>query len=172
MRILRALCASSIVPTDAEQRQQRQAVILEILAAQPVLRQTELVQLLHQRGIECTQSSVSRDLRQLGIAKLDGGYRPVDDADTTDDADQVLLAGFVQRMETAGLNLVVVRTAEGAAQRVALFLDRTGWPEIVGTVSGDDTIFVATRDGPSQRRLLARLRARLDRDRGQPGVPA
>jgi len=160
------------MPSDAEQRQQRQAVILEIVASRPVLRQTELVQLLHQRGIDCTQSSVSRDLRQLGIAKLDGGYRPVDEADTADEAEQVLLPGFVRQLEGAGLNLVVVRTAEGAAQRVAVFLDRTGWPEIVGTVSGDDTIFVATRDGPAQRRLLARLRAWLARDRGPPGEPA
>ncbi len=160
------------MPSDAEQRQQRQAVILEIVGSRAVLRQTELVQLLRQRGIECTQSSVSRDLRQLGIAKLDGGYRPVDEADNADAVEQALLAGFVRQMEAAGLNLVVIRTAEGAAQRVALFLDRTGWPEIVGTVSGDDTIFVATRDGASQRRLLARLRAWLARDRGPAGEPA
>ena len=58
----------------------------------------------------------------------------------------------------AGPNLAIVRTAAGAAQRIALFLDRCGWPEIVATVAGDDTIFVATRNRDEQRVLLARLR--------------
>jgi transcriptional regulator of arginine metabolism len=70
-----------------------------------------------------------------------------------------LLAEFVRDIRAAGGNLTVVKTAEGAAQRVALYLDRSGWAEIVGTVSGDDTIFVATRNGGEQKRLLARLRA-------------
>jgi len=65
----------------------------------------------------------------------------------------------VRDVRTAGGNLTVVKTAEGAAQRVAVYLDRSGWSEIVGTVSGDDTIFVATRGGGDQRRLVARLRA-------------
>ena len=56
------------------------------------------------------------------------------------------MAEFVRDIRTAGGNLTVVKTAEGAAQRVALYLDRSGWSEIVGTVSGDDTIFVATRE--------------------------
>ncbi len=61
----------------------------------------------------------------------------------------------------AGPNLLVITTAIGAAQRVALMLDRISWPEVVGTVSGDDTIFVATTNTASQRRLGARLRDAL-----------
>ena len=70
-------------------------------------------------------------------------------------------SGFVRAVLTAGSSLTVVRTATGAAQRGALFLDRSNWPEIVGTVSGDDTIFVATRNGQDQRQLLNRLRSKL-----------
>ena len=70
-------------------------------------------------------------------------------------------SGFVRDVLKAGSNLTVIRTATGAAQRVALFLDRSEWPEIVGTVSGDDTIFVATRSGQDQRQLLGRLRSTL-----------
>lgn len=121
----------------------------------------ELVRLLKERGIRVTQSSVSRDLRQLGITKLDTGYQQLDLPDPETDREAVLLAEFVRDVRAAGGNLTVVKTAEGAAQRVALYLDRSGWPEIVGTVSGDDTIFVATRGGGDQRRFIARLRALL-----------
>ena len=64
---------------------------------------------------------------------------------------------FVKKVSMAGANLVVVHTAIGAAQRVAVELDRTGWPEIVGTVSGDDTIFVATTGTAAGRMLQERL---------------
>ena len=65
------------MPISAEQREQRQQAILKILRRQHVTRQEELVELLRKRGIEATQSSISRDLRQLGITKLDQEYRPV-----------------------------------------------------------------------------------------------
>jgi transcriptional regulator of arginine metabolism len=67
---------------------------------------------------------------------------------------------FVREIQTAGANLTVIKTAIGAAQRVAVYLDRSGWPEIIGTVSGDDTIFVATGSTTEQRRLVAKLRER------------
>jgi transcriptional regulator of arginine metabolism len=147
------------MPVAAEPMQKRQRAILAILRSRRVARQVELVRLLRERGIRATQSSISRDLQQLGIAKLDSGYQPLEQPHEDGDRDAALLAEFVQEIRTAGGNLTVVRTAEGAAQRVALYLDRSGWPEIVGTVSGDDTIFVATRGGGDQRRLLARMRA-------------
>jgi transcriptional regulator of arginine metabolism len=141
--------------------EKRQRAILSILRSRRVARQSELVRLLQQRGIRVTQSSVSRDLQQLGITKLDSGYRQMEQPDAGTDRDAELVAEFVREIRTAGGTLTVVRTVEGAAQRVALYLDRSGWPEIVGTVSGDDTIFVATRGSGDQRRLLARLRSRF-----------
>ena len=152
------------MPVGAEQRQQRQKVILEILRRRPVLRQEELVRLLKERGIDATQSSISRDLKQLGIAKLGHGYRQLETEKPASNPDEQLLAGFILDIRTAGPNLTVIITAEGAAQRLALHLDRSGWPEIVGTVSGDDTIFVASRTAVDQRRLLARLKARFPGD--------
>ncbi len=146
------------MPISADQRDERQQAILKILRRQQVSRQDELVELLRKRGIEATQSSISRDLRQLGISKLDQEYRPAAAEDDTD-RELTALAEFVVDIRTAGPYQTVVKTAAGAAAQVALALDRSPWPEIVGTVSGDDTIFVATRGGGEQRRLVARLRA-------------
>jgi transcriptional regulator of arginine metabolism len=73
-------------------------------------------------------------------------------------------AEFVRSIAPAGANLLVITTAIGAAARVALMLDRLKWPEIVGTLSGDDTIFVATTTLGNQRRLLRRLRDILKAD--------
>jgi transcriptional regulator of arginine metabolism len=159
MRIPFLLCAWPGMPVDTQSMEKRQKAILAILRNRRVARQSELVRLLKERGIRVTQSSVSRDLRQLGITKLDSGYQQLEQPDPETDRDAELVAEFVRDIRTAGVNLTVVKTVEGAAQRVALYLDRSGWAEIVGTVSGDDTVFVATRGGADQRRLLVRLRA-------------
>ena len=147
------------MPATLETRQRRQQTILGILQRQPVQRQAELVGLLQNEGIDATQSSVSRDLQHLGITKLGQGYLAEKDNDEEPQNELDQLAGFVRDIQGAGPSLTVVKTAIGAAQRIALFLDRSQWPEIVGTVSGDDTIFIATRNGQMQRRLLNRLRA-------------
>ena len=146
------------MPIDTESMEKRQKAILTILRGKRIARQSELVRLLKERGIRVTQSSVSRDLQQLGITKLENGYQPIEQPDPETDREAALVAGFVQDVRTAGSNITVVKTVIGAAQQVALYLDQSGWSEIVGTVSGDDTIFVATRGGGDQRRLLARLR--------------
>jgi transcriptional regulator of arginine metabolism len=152
------------MPVDTQSMEKRQDAILSILRSRRVAKQSDLVRLLKERGIRVTQSSVSRDLRQLGITKLDTGYQQVEPPDAERDRDAALVAEFVRDIRTAGDNLTVVKTVVGAAQRVAVYLDRSGWSEIVGTVSGDDTIFVATRGGGEQRRLLARLRALLQQE--------
>jgi transcriptional regulator of arginine metabolism len=147
------------MPLATETMQKRQRAIVSILRSRRVGRQAELVRLLKDKGIRATQSSVSRDLQQLGITKLEDGYRQLEEPGAGNEQVAALVAEFVREIRTAGANLTVVRTAVGAAQQVALYLDRSGWPEIVGTVSGDDTIFVATRGGGEQRRLLVRMRA-------------
>jgi transcriptional regulator of arginine metabolism len=150
------------MPAEIESRQKRQAAILNILQSQPIARQTELVAILRDQGIEATQSSVSRDLRQLGVSKLGHGYAQPESPGERGDAALTGTSGFVRDIQTAGANLTVVKTAVGAAQRVAVYLDRSGWTEIVGTLSGDDTIFVATRNVAEQRRLVAKLRTRFN----------
>lgn len=150
------------MPQATDSMQERRKAILDILRNRRVARQSELVRLLKERGIRVTQSSVSRDLQQLGITKLDSGYQQLTQPDLQADRDAATVAHLLCEVRTAGGNLTVVKTMEGAAQRVALYLDRSGWREIVGTVSGDDTIFVATRGGAEQRRLLVRLRTLLN----------
>ncbi len=144
------------MPLQAEHQARRREAISRIIASQAVVRQAELVALLQAEGIEATQSSVSRDLRDMGVIKQKTGYVLPQTAGAAE-ADFDSVAGFVRTLRTAGHNLTILTTAVGAAQRVALSLDRSGWPEIAGTLSGDDTIFVATADRARQKLLVARL---------------
>jgi len=134
----------------------RREALRRIISRSPVGRQEDLVLLLGKAGHPATQSSVSRDLRELGVAKRRDRYvLPDESAPALDDFAAV--SAFVRALKPAGHCLTVIRTTAGAAQSVAIVLDRTEWPEIVGTLSGDDTIFVATQGVAAQRRLIARL---------------
>jgi transcriptional regulator of arginine metabolism len=148
------------MPTAPDIREKRHQALLDILATGAVSRQSQFVKQLNNQGIEATQSSVSRDLRELGIVKQEFGYGQID-TDAAGVAANDIPAGFVRDVQAAGNNLTVVKTATGAAQRVAVYLDRSNWPEIVGTVSGDDTIFIATRNSREQQSLLGKLRSQL-----------
>jgi transcriptional regulator of arginine metabolism len=140
--------------------QARRETLRRLITDSPVGRQQDLVRLLGKAGYPATQSSVSRDLRELGVAKRGDRYvLPDDSAQVVDDFAAV--ARFVRSIKPAGPNLAVIRTTAGAAQSVAIVLDRADWPEAVGTLSGDDTIFVATAGAASRRRLLARLHDKL-----------
>ena len=90
------------MPAEAELRQKRHEAILDILRHQSVGRQTQLVELLRQKGIEATQSSVSRDLKQLGISKLDTGYAEAESVTVSDGQNLPLLSDFVRDIKTAG----------------------------------------------------------------------
>jgi transcriptional regulator of arginine metabolism len=134
----------------------RREALRQIIGQSAVGRQADLVRLLSRAGHRATQSSVSRDLRELGVAKQGDRYVLPDEAPPARDAFGAV-AGFVRQVRPAGASLTVIRTAAGAAQSVAIVLDRAQWPEVVGTISGDDTIFVATEGAPGQRKLLSRL---------------
>ena len=123
------------MPQATDSMQKRQKAILAILRGRRVARQSELVRLLKERGIRVTQSSVSRDLQQLGITKLDSGYQPLEQPDPEGDRDTAVVAELLRDVRTAGANLTVVKTVEGAAQRVALYLDRSGWALASATTS-------------------------------------
>lgn len=138
--------------------QERREAILALLGSGVVRRQAELTQLLRKRGFPVTQSSVSRDLRELGVLKASGRYLAPPPETAHTHGSFGALAQFVRSARPAGASLTVLRTSTGAAQSVAVALDKAAWPEVVGTISGDDTIFIATPDGRSQQRLLARLR--------------
>lgn len=134
----------------------RRTVLAKIIREQVVGRQTELVALLRKRGVVATQSSVSRDLRELGVAKLGDRY-VLPAASTHPKSDFSTLKQFVSARLTAGNNLTVLKTTIGSAQSVAVAIDTAQWPEVVGTVSGDDTIFIATAGAEAQRQLGDRL---------------
>jgi transcriptional regulator of arginine metabolism len=135
----------------------RREALKRIIRDEVVGKQSDLVRLLKRVGYPVTQSSVSRDLRDLGVAKIGDRYVLTESASSAV-ADLAAVADFVRDVVTAGPHLTVVRTTVGSAPTVAAALDRAAWPEIVGTISGDDTIFVATADRSTQRALLARLR--------------
>jgi transcriptional regulator of arginine metabolism len=138
----------------------RREALRRIISRAPVGRQEDLVRLLGKAGHHATQSSVSRDLRELGVAKRGDRYvLPDESAPALDDFTTV--SAFVRDIRAAGPSLTVIRTTAGAAQSVAIVLDRADWPDVVGTLSGDDTIFVATTGAAAQRRLLVRLHDKL-----------
>jgi len=145
------------MPTDSGQQAARRAEILRILKARSIARQEDLVGELSRRGLDATQSSISRDLKELGVAKVGDRYLAPQNVRSRGNASFDLLSGFVLSVASAGFNLTVVKTSAGAAQSVAVVLDEAGWKEIVGTISGDDTIFIATANQHQQQLLLARL---------------
>ena len=127
----------------------RHQKILEIISAAPIATQQELAAALSRRGFAATQSSVSRDIVKLGLTKLDGQYVAPEDA--------LRAGGPVTAIDTAGENLIVIKTEVGLAQPAALTIDRAGIDEIVGTVAGDDTILVAVKNAAAQRLAMKKI---------------
>jgi transcriptional regulator of arginine metabolism len=101
-------------------------------------------------------------LRDLGAIRQKTGYSLPKAAEVSNGESLHGVAELVRDVRPAGPNLLVIMTEVGAAQRVAVTLDHIGWPEIVATLSGDDTIFVATEGSNQQRRLRSRLRQHLN----------
>jgi transcriptional regulator of arginine metabolism len=154
--ILTKLYAEVPVLTDRQQIDRRNA-ILRILRGGVVRRQNDLAQLLKKEGFEVTQSSISRDLHELGVLKAGGRYLVPPDEISRANGDFGALSQFVRTVRAAGNSITVIRTTIGAAASVAVALDKAEWPEVVGTISGDDTIFLATADSRAQQRLIERL---------------
>ncbi|MEM7431600.1 MAG: arginine repressor [Pseudomonadota bacterium] len=150
------------MPKYSEQANHRRDAIAEFLKAGPVPTQLALVKALRQQGIEATQSAVSRDLRDLGAVKTSSGYI-LDEPDAAQHLEWNQVAGLIRGTAAAGPNMLVIKTAIGAAQRVALALDRADWPEVVGNVGGDDTVFTATASVVGQRNLIARIERAVPR---------
>jgi transcriptional regulator of arginine metabolism len=144
------------VPNDPDLRVARQRALSAVLSRAPVANQAQLVAELRRQGIRATQSSISRDLRDLGVARVGGRYvvRP---EGVERDPRVAEVARLLRRVQRAGPNLTVVLTAVGAAQGVARAFDAAGWPEVVGSLAGDDTVFLATSGERDQQRLVRRL---------------
>jgi len=162
-------------------RAARHARIVTLIRDRAVHSQTELADLLAAEGVQATQATLSRDLEELGAVKVrgtDGGPAtyvvPAEGAGPLRPAEQAparlvrLLRELLTGVDTSG-NLVVLRTPPGAAQFLASALDRSGLPEVVGTIAGDDTILVVARTDhgdTSGQRLAAKLSGWAGRDEG------
>ena len=145
---------------------QRLNVIREVLTDTPVTSQDELRRKLRRRGIHVTQATLSRDMHELQLLKGPRGYslphrNGATAATAVADDDQPptlkeMLDSFGQRVKQA-MNQVVVSTALGGAQPVAAALDREDWPEVAGTIAGDDTVLVICTDARQAGEVAARL---------------
>jgi transcriptional regulator of arginine metabolism len=139
-------------------RRKRHLKILELVSTRAIHTQEELADALATEGWEVTQSSVSRDIASLRLVKVDGAYRRPPRGSVVQDPDERRIADGVLTCESAGDALIVLHTPPGEANRVAVALDRLAWPDVVGTIAGDDTIFLAARDSAAQRRVLRAVR--------------
>ncbi len=147
-------------------RRRRMELIREIIARHAPASQAELVEELAARGVMVDQSTVSRDLRDLGVVRSPGpGGRRIYVLATAGTGAAAVdeeglkrgLREFLVSMEVSG-NLLVLRTAPGNAHALAALLDRNGREEVAGTVAGDDTILVVVREGHEARALARALR--------------
>lgn len=132
------------------QKETRQQRILSLIRAKRIGTQEELTAHLERAGVAATQSSVSRDLVELGIVKHHGHYTLP--RSTNGSAARGLLS-----LDTAGDVLVVAKCDSGMASAVAVEIDRAAIPEIVGTLAGEDTIFIAVADRKAQRTTIKKI---------------
>lgn len=147
-------------------KQLRQQQIRDIVEHQPIRTQQELAAELRQRGLRATQATVSRDVAELGLVKRSRGgiqaYTLPPRVEEAEASGEERLAKLLQDLpldiRQAGL-LLVVRAVPGSAHAIAAALDRSRWPEVVGSLAGDDTLFIAFADRPALERVRVRLLA-------------
>lgn len=131
------------------QKGTRQQKILSLIRAKPIATQEELKALLEHAGVPATQSSVSRDLEALGVVKHRGHY-------AVPRANGAAARGLLS-LDVSGDSLVIARTEPGLASAVAVEIDGAAISEIVGTLAGEDTIFVAVQDQKAQRVVMKKI---------------
>jgi transcriptional regulator of arginine metabolism len=136
----------------------RQQTIVELAQEAPLPNQQELVKVLHRRGFQVTQATLSRDLNELRLVKTPEGYiLPNGDASSEPmPAVSRVVREFVREVRRAQ-NLLVIKTTSASAQPVAVAIDAEGWDEVVGTVAGDDTILIITGNNKKAKQLQTRL---------------
>jgi transcriptional regulator of arginine metabolism len=136
----------------------RQGQILRLIKTRKVHTQEQLAHELHSSGIHATQVTLSRDIRELGLVKTPEGYRQVE---APAGRSVATMASEFLWDAVAAQNLIVLKTAPGHASSLAISIDQEDWPEVLGTIAGDDTILVICPDnataGGVQRKLLGYL---------------
>ncbi len=155
-------------------KRDRLALIRELIETQHVGSQEELRQLLETRGWDVTQSTLSRDLRELRVARVQSpeGARYTISGLGGEDADfgalESVLPPLFRSIDGVG-ELVVLKTVIGGAQPIAVALDSEAWADVLGTIGGDDTILIICRSGEARERVTRRLQHIA---RGEPAVAA
>jgi transcriptional regulator of arginine metabolism len=137
----------------------RHGQILKVVRGRGIYTQEELARALKESGIDATQVTLSRDIRELGLVKTADGYRELS-AETSGTQFASLAAEFLRDVRLAQ-NQVVLKTSPGHASSVAVALDDEEWPEVVGTVAGDDTILVVCPDNATAESVKTKLLALL-----------
>ena len=143
-----------------DERSRRRELILAIIARKRVHNQADLLRELQAEDLELTQSTLSRELKALGIAKAPdprGGYRYVAGQQVSD-GPLARIISFVIRVQRAE-NLVVIQTPPGSANGVAQGIDEVDWVEVMGTIAGDNTILIICRSNAQAARVEKRLNA-------------
>ena len=135
----------------------RQGQILKLIRGQSLHTQEELARVLRELGVEATQVTLSRDIRELGLIKTQEGYRDLRDSAPAAPSHFATLGIEFLRDVRQAQHQVVLRTAPGHASSIAVALDQEQWPEIVGTIAGDDTILVICPDIAAAEALSRRL---------------
>jgi transcriptional regulator of arginine metabolism len=146
-------------------KQLRHRAIRELVAARAIRTQQELAGALRERGFRTTQATMSRDVAELGLVKADRGgtqayalpQRLLEAETSGEDRLRSLLRDLPIEIRESGL-LIVIRTLPGSAHAIAAALDRARWPEVAGSIAGDDTVFVACSDRTALRRVAGRVR--------------
>ena len=145
-------------------KRERQATIRELIDSRPVESQEELRKLLLKRGWDVTQSTLSRDLREMRVARvpgLDGAPRYTVTGATTDDGRpplEALLPQLFTAIDGVG-ELIVLHTLPGGAQPIGVALDAEEWHEVLGTLAGDDTVLIICRSASLRDKVTRRLRS-------------
>lgn len=146
-------------------KQMRQTRIRELLYQRAIDTHEKLAEVLQQQGIEVSQSTLSKDLREIGVVRVpqaDGGFRyTLPEAGSTLRDLHILereLQDFLVQAEQV-INMVLVRTASGHAQSVCEAIDRIGWAEVAGTLAGENTIFIVTRSAQDAGELVDKINA-------------
>jgi transcriptional regulator of arginine metabolism len=138
----------------------RQGQILRLIKSRKIVTQEQLANELSSVGVPATQVTLSRDIRELRLVKTPEGYRQVETG-SIGPSITTIAAEFLWGV-TAAQNLLVLKTSPGHASTVAIALEQEDWPEVVGTLAGDDTVLVVTPDSATAAGLQTRLQSLLE----------
>ena len=152
-----------MIEVDMSTKRLRQSTILEIVGSVEIDSQDSLAQELRNRGLKISQSTLSRDIQELGLAKAGNVYitNVPEVTRTTDHTLRLVLREFVAGIDSVEYFLIL-KTATGSAGSVAEALDARGWVEIAGTIAGDNTIFVLCRSARNVNRVRERIEEFLE----------